>query len=189
MSGLEKQDSLPLSSPLPQEAVLPRLHPTEAIEKAVQSGDLRADALLQSFAYFAVEGHWLSVWNLADSLKREVSILFDAQGWVWVDIGTIGMVRLSPPIGSQLPLRLWVHTHPWNAYWSSTDRRTLATVSGVLDKALVLGHDHLVRTVYDECVNPEWAAMDSRLATDGPLMSWTDEAAMSYADMREQGVA
>jgi len=52
-----------------------------------------------------------------------------------------------------------------------------------------LGHDHLVRTVYDECVNPEWAEMDSRLAIEGPLMSWTDEAAMSYAGMREQGVA
>ncbi len=189
MSGLEKQDSISSPSPPPQEAGLPRLHPTEDIEAAILSGDLRADALLQSFAYYAVEGHWLSVWNLADRLKREVSILFDAQDWVWVDIGTIGMVRLSPPLGSRLPLRLWVHTHPWNAYWSITDRRTLATVSGVLDKALVLGHDHLVRTVYDECVNPEWAEMDSRLATDGPLMSWTDEAAMSYADMREQGLA
>ena len=190
MSRLEKQDLASFTLPAPQEAVLPRLHPTEHIGAAVQSGDLRADALLQSFAYFAVEGHWLSVWNLADSLKREVSILFDAQGWVWVDIGTIGMVRLSPPIGSQLPLRLWVHTHPWNAYWSGTDRRTLATVSGVLDEALVLGHDHLVRTVYSECVNPEWAELDSRLATDGPLMGWTDEAAMSYQTMREeQGVA
>ena len=190
MSGSEKQESLSSLSPPPQEAVLPRLHPTEDIEKAIQSGDLRADALLQSFAYFAVEGDWLSVWNLADSLKREVSILFDAQGWVWVDIGTIGMVRLSPPIGSKLPLRLWVHTHPWNAYWSGTDRRTLATVSGVLDRALVLGHDHLVRTVYDECANPECVELDSRLAIEGPLMSWTDEAAMSYEDTREvQGVA
>ena len=186
MSGLEKQDSLPPSSPLPQEAVLPRLHPTEEIEAAILSGDLRADALLQSFAYYAVEGHWLSVWNLADSLKREVSILFDTQGWVWVDIGTIGMVRLSPPIGSQLPLRLWVHTHPWNAYWSVTDRRTLATVSGVLDEALVLGHDHLVRTVYNRSTNSHSTECDSRLATTGPLMSWTAEAAISYATMREE---
>ena len=189
MSRPEKQDIFLQSLPLPQEALHPRLHPTADIEQAILSGNLRSDALLQSFAYFAVEGDWLSVWNLADSLKREVSILFDTQGWVWVDIGTIGMVRLSPPIGSQLPLRLWVHTHPWNAYWSGTDRRTLATVSGVLDKALVLGHDHLVRTVYSECVNPEWAELDSRLGIEGPLMSWTDEAAMSYADMREQGVA
>jgi hypothetical protein len=189
MSGLEKQDSISSPSPLPQEAILPRLHPTEDIEEAIHSGDLRADALLQSFAYYAVEGDWLSVWNIADRLKREVSILFDAQDWVWVDIGTIGMVRLSPPLGSQLPLRLWVHTHPWNAYWSETDRRTLATVSGVLDKALVLGHDHFVRTVHEVCVNSEWTETDSRLAIDGPLMSWTDEAAMSYADMREQGLA
>ena len=186
MSRLEKQDLVPSNIPTPKEAVLPRLHPTENIEQAITSGDLRADALLQSFAYFASEGHWLSVWKLADTLKREVSILFDDQGWIWVDIGTIGMVRLSPPIGSQLPLRLWVHTHPWNAYWSVTDRRTLSTVSGVLDEALVLGHDHLVRTIYSECVNPEWTEIDSRLASSGPLMNWTAEATMSYVTMREE---
>ncbi len=190
MSGLEKQDLAPSSLPAPQEPIIPHLHPIEDIEQAIQSGDLRADALLQSFAHFAVEADWRSVWNLADHLKREVSILFDAQGWIWVDIGTIGMVRLSPPIGSQLPLRLWVHTHPWNAYWSVTDRRTLATVSGVLDEALVLGHDHLVRTVYSEYMNRASTECDSRLAIDGPLMNWTAEEAISYAVMlEEQGAA
>jgi hypothetical protein len=187
MSEMEKQDLPQIYTPTPKEAVLPRLHPTGEIDKAIRAGDLRADALLQSFAYFAVEGRWLSVWNLADSLKREVSILFDAQGWVWVDIGTIGMVRLSPPIGSQIPLRLWVHTHPWNAYWSETDRRTLASVSGVLDEALVLGHDHIVRAVHIE--QTPFVDKDLRLATVGPLMNWTAEAALSYSAMREdQGV-
>ena len=89
MSGLEKQNLSPTSAMIPQEAVIPRLHPTRDIELAIVSGNLRSDALLQSFAYFAVEHHWQSVWNLADSLKREVSILFDSQGLIWVDIGTI----------------------------------------------------------------------------------------------------
>ena len=188
MSELEKHDLPHSSSPAPQEAVPPRLHPAVEIVRAIQEQDLRADAILQSFAYYAVEGHWRSVWDLAHALNREVSILFDVQGWVWVDIGTIGMVRLSPPIGSQLPLQLWVHTHPWDAYWSGTDRRTLATVSGVLDEALVLGHDHLVRAVHKEHVPPD---PDSRLSVDGPLMHWTAEAAMPYSSVMrdEQGVA
>lgn len=183
MSWMEKQESAPLSLPTPQEAVLPRLHPSGEIRAAIQIGNLRADALLESFAYFAVEGHWSSVWDLANSLKREVSILFDAKGWVWVDIGSIGMVRLSPPIGSQLPLRLWVHTHPWDAYWSATDRRTLATVSGVLDEALVLGHDHLVRAVGGE---PAVNQPTGKLASNGPLAYWSDEEPMSYQTMREE---
>ena len=183
MSMLEKQELPQSSHPVPQEAVQPLLHPSKDIMEAIQTGDLRADALLQSFAYFAVEEHWFSVWNLADSLKREVSILFDVQGYVWVDIGTIGMVRLSPPIGSQLPLRLWVHTHPWNAYWSETDRRTLATVSGILDEALVLGHDHLIRAVGD---TPGPNRLIRKLSTTGPLAHWSDEEPMSYEAMREE---
>jgi|TARA_B100001540_G_scaffold310578_1_gene328569 hypothetical protein len=182
MSEIEKQDLVQSSKLPPREAVPPRLHPTHDIEQAIQSGDLRAEPLLQSFAYFAVEGHWQSVWNLADSLKREVSILFDAQGLIWVDIGTIGMVHVSPPIGSELPLRLWVHTHPWNAYWSETDCRALAGFAGALEEALVLGHDHLVRSIgNDPITNP----FGRKLSSTGPLMYWTDEEARSYREFRE----
>ena len=183
MSGLEKQDLPPTSAMIPQQAVIPRLHPTRDIELAIVSSDLRSDALLQSFAYFAVEHHWQSVWNLADSLKREVSILFDSQGLIWVDIGTIGMVHVSPPIGSELPLRLWVHTHPWGAYWSDTDRRALAGFAGALDEALVLGHDHLVRSIGRD---PETQPFGRKLSSDGPLMHWTDEDPMSYQAFREE---
>ena len=181
MSDFEKHNLLSTEL-VPQEPVLPRLHPTQQIKDAIQSEDLRSDALLQSFAYFAVEGHWHRVWHLADALKREVSILFDAQGWIWVDIGTIGMVHVSPPIGSELPLRLWVHTHPWSAYWSDTDRRTLAGFSGALEEALVLGHDHLVRSIGRD---PETNPFGRKLSSNGPLRYWTDEEPISYSTFRE----
>ena len=177
MSDLEKQDLTPVVEPVPQESVLPRLHPSLDIMRAIQGGDLRATAILESFAYYGAEEDWQSVWLLADVLKREVSLLFDDQGLIWVDIGTVGMVRLSPPMGSRLPLRLWVHTHPWEAYWSATDKRTLATVSGILERALVLGHDHMVQTVHmDEA--PE----DCRLKSSGSLMNWSAEDAVTYAE-------
>ena len=50
MSGLEKEDLSPTSAMIPQEAVIPRLHPTRDIELAIVSGNLRSAALLQSFA-------------------------------------------------------------------------------------------------------------------------------------------
>jgi len=187
MSDIEKQDLIQDINPRPQEAVPPRLHPQQDVLRAVQGSDLRADAILQSIAFYAVEGDWQGLWNLADALKREVAVLFDDQGWVWVDVGTPGMVQLSPPIGSRLPLRLWVHTHPWNAYWSMTDKRSLSIASGVLEKALVLGHDHLVRAVHHESVSTD--SSDMRLATDGPLMHWTAEGALSYVAFRQEGVA
>ena len=184
MSELEKQDLPQSTVPVPQDPVPPRLHPTQEILLAIQQGDLRAEAIIQSMAYYAVEGHWQCIWTLADILKREVSLLFDVQGLVWVDIGQPGMVRLSPPLGSQLPLRLWVHSHPWDAYWSATDLRTLASVSGVLEEALVLGHDHLVRAIHKEVAPTD--NTDSRLGVEGPLMHWTSEAAVSYSAFREE---
>ena len=183
MSDIEKQDLPYDSGPTPQKAVLPRLHPQRDVLRAVQGSDLRADAILQSIAFYAVEEDWQGLWNLAHALNREVAVLFDDQGLVWVDVGTPGMVRLSPPVGSRLPLRLWIHTHPWDAYWSMTDKRTLDVAAGVLEKALVLGHDHLVRAVHHDGAPTD--SSDTRLATDGGLMHWTAEAAMSYASLRE----
>jgi hypothetical protein len=180
MSGnhgrIEQQD-------LGRKSVLPRLHPTADVQHAVDGGNLSADAIVQSIAFYAVEEDWQSLWNLADSLKREVSVLFDEQGLIWVDIGSSGRVAMSPPTGSRIPFQLWIHTHPWDAYWSMTDKETLGIASGILEKALVLGHDHLVRAVHHEAESPD--ASDSRLATNGPLMHWTAEAAMSYAALRE----
>ena len=181
MSGIEKQD-LALGNPEPREAVTPRLHPAQDILNATRGGNLRANAIIESIAYYAIEQDWESVWNIADGLKREISVLFDNQGWVWVDVGTPGMVQLSPPLGSQLPLRLWVHTHPWDAYWSATDKRTLGTVSGILDRALVLGHNHLMRTVYRNEVPVH--ERDQRLDTDGVLMHWTLEAVVAYSSFK-----
>ncbi|MEE2758655.1 MAG: hypothetical protein VYA86_01610 [Candidatus Thermoplasmatota archaeon] len=175
MDYLEKQN-LPINDgTIARESVNPFLHSNLKIATAVENEDLYGSAIRESLAYYAANEEWSSVWSLADSMGREISILFDSQGLIWVDVGTPGMVRLSPPLGAELPLKLWVHSHPWNAYWSATDLRTLASVSGILEKALVLGHDHLVKS---ECC--ELYGSDKRLAADGPLASWTDEDAISY---------
>ena len=90
-----------------------------------------------------------------------------------MDIGTAGRVNLSPPDGSEVPFRLWVHTHPRDAYWSSTDRGSLALYSGLLDEALVLGFDHLKRSV-------NGSGHTNPLEQEGPLSRWSSEEVVTY---------
>jgi hypothetical protein len=117
---------------------------------------------------------WQKVWNIADLLGVEISLLFDSANNIWVDIGTPGSVRLQPPTGAILPFQLWVHTHPRDAYWSATDRRTLAIWETLLDEALVLGHDHYKRATKSETIELP------RLSSTGPLASWSDEEIVQY---------
>ena len=59
----------------------------------------------------------------------------------------------------------------------------LAGFAGALDEALVLGHDHLVRSIGRD---PETQSFGRKLSSDGPLMHWTAEDPMSYQAFREE---
>lgn len=155
--------------------VTPVLHDPHQLQSAIESGDLDSRVLKESIAALARESMWQQLWLVADALSREVSVLFDRDGRIWVDIGTAGQVRLSPPVGATIPFSLWIHTHPWDAYWSSTDLSTLASYSRILDSALVLGHDHMKSTSKAEgdCV---------RLGAEVPLSVWTSEEVRTYEE-------
>ena len=157
----------------------PFLHDWQNVAWAIASNDLESKEILETIAFLACTRSWRELWHIADLLSREVSILFDDESNVWVDIGSPGMVRPKPPLGSRLPLRLWIHTHPYDAYWSSTDLDTLAIYSTVLNEALVLGHDHLKRTVRNDGSHPP-------LAATGPLSSWTSETPVEYDELEVQ---
>ncbi len=159
----------------------PVMHDWSRVVQAIESNHLDSTELLETIAFLATNESWRDVWKIADLLGREVSILFDSVNRVWVDVGTPGMVRPKPPIGSQLPLRLWIHTHPYNAYWSATDLDTLAIYSTILQEALVLGHDHLKRTVTNDGSGPS-------LGEKGPLQSWTSEDTVNYDKLEESDV-
>ena len=123
---------------------------------------------------------WERLWNIADHMKKEVSVLIDRDGNTWVDIGSSGEVRLAPAFGSVAPYQLWLHTHPFSAYASSTDRRTLASCSMILEQAIVLGHDHMVWLTRD------YSGNGRMLEPEGPLSTWTtDEEVITYASMLE----
>ena len=154
--------------------VAPVLHEPAEVDEAIRSGRLESPALLETIAALASSGMWRQLWTVAHALNREVSVLFDSEDRIWVDVGTAGQVRLKPPVGATIPFRLWVHTHPWLAYWSSTDLATLASYSRILEEALVLGHDHLKRTGKAD-------GDSGRLGPSPPLSAWTSEPVTTYA--------
>lgn len=157
--------------------VIPKDHGGAMVERLVHSGEHFSMEVLETIGALAVERDWGGLWSIADMMGREVSVLFDSEMRVWVDVGTAGQVKLSPPLGSTIPFKMWIHTHPRNAYWSSTDLVTIASHSLILERALVLGFDHLKATQRTKSI-------PSRSLGDGPLMMWTDEPVLRYEEVR-----
>ena len=109
-------------------------------------GSHQEDEVITSLRILGIQERWDEVWNVSHALGIEISWIQDAEGTVFVDLGSSGEVRLSAPIGAVLPFRLWIHTHPWTAYWSFTDRTALRNFAGLIEVAIVLGHDHWKRS-------------------------------------------
>ena len=161
------------------EEINPFIHPRSDVMVEILSGNHHSVIIKETLAGLAEEKDWLTLWEIADNLGKEVSILYDKNSSIWVDIGTSGRVELAPPIGSEIPYKLWIHSHPHDAYWSSTDRDTISIFSNILDEAIVLGHDHYKKTtkISDNSVET--------LADFGELRYWTDEPIIFYNKTEE----
>ncbi|MAU85856.1 MAG: hypothetical protein CMA21_04575 [Euryarchaeota archaeon] len=162
----------------------PIFHSPRDVHSSIQNGDLESAVVRETIAALALAGFrgesdkWGPLWNIADQMKKEVSVLIDRDGNTWVDIGSSGEVRLAPAFGSIAPYQLWLHTHPYSAYASSTDRETLASCSMILEQAIVLGHDHMV------WLKRDYSGNRRMLEPEGPLSTWTtDEEIITYASM------
>ena len=153
----------------------PKIHPPNLVDPCLSTGCYDCGVIREHIAGLTEAGRWQQIWEIGNRLLREVSVLIDAEGKYYVDIGTSGEVKMSPPIGAKVPFKLWLHTHPQDAYWSSTDRDTIASYTSLLERAAVLGHDHYKQTVFSD--SPE-----SSLEEDGPLSSWTSEPTVLYKD-------
>lgn len=73
----------------------------------------------------------------------EVSVIVDANDVLFMNSGSPGLVDYGGVMvkGMKLPLKCWIHTHPFGvAFWSGTDRRTLRTYRPILKEAIVLGN-------------------------------------------------
>ena len=138
--------------------------------------DVESESSIDFVINLAKKCNWNLIYLLSKCVSREVSILVDSKDNYFVDWGTIGSVKLSPPVGAVLPFKLWVHTHPSNpAYWSITDRNTLEIAKGILDKALVLGENGLLSTI----LQPISSSTDD---TVNPNLRWTEEEVMDWLE-------
>ena len=172
---LSKQPLEEMEHSIPRGNVKPFQHSERSVQYSISKGDVNSTEVVETIALLAKDQDWPTLWRIADSMKREVSGLFDSKGRIFVDVGTQGEVAMSPPIGAEIPFMLWVHTHPWDSYWSETDRNTISCYSEILEEAIVLGHDHYKRT---RPADPNDTT--PRLSRFGPLFSWTEEELVPY---------
>ena len=84
------------------------------------------------------------IWEMslnAFDIPREVQVVVDADDQLFISHGTPGLVWFDEaPIGMKLPLKCWIHTHPFgSAYFSGRDWLTINTWRIMLPEAIVLG--------------------------------------------------
>ena len=142
----------------------------QAEARAVKSEEVQS---VQRLA--AQHGRWDLVYNLSLIAGLETSVLIDANGEIQIDWGSPGRVPLRPPVGMMAPFRVWVHTHPgFQAYWSLTDKNSLAIAQGILSRALVLGAPGIKQS---RNIGPENV---ETISQEGPLQHWTEEEVVAW---------
>ena len=83
------------------------------------------------------------IWEMsltAFDIPREVQVVVDADNKLFITHGTPGLVWFDEaPVGMKMPLRCWIHTHPFgSAYFSGRDWLTINTWRLLLPEAIVL---------------------------------------------------
>jgi len=90
------------------------------------------------------EKFFSAIWYASTEIlpALEVQVVIDGDNNCHVTTGSSGYVEfgMKPPIGMKLPIRCWIHTHPFgSAYFSGVDWRTVNTWKGLMQEAYVLG--------------------------------------------------
>ena len=99
-------------------------------------------ALLEMVAFHNVSFHE-AIWYASTALlpHLEVQVVIDAKNDCYVSSGSSGFVDFgSVPKGMKMPVKCWIHTHPFgSAYFSGTDIRTVSNWQLLMETAYVLG--------------------------------------------------
>tara|TARA_R110001592_G_scaffold43687_5_gene141316 strand:- start:5405 stop:6001 length:597 start_codon:yes stop_codon:yes gene_type:complete len=89
-----------------------------------------------------------AIWEASTVIlpNLEVQVVIDAHNKCYVTTGSAGYVGeewekgLNLPLGLRLPIRCWIHTHPFgSAYFSGTDISTVTRFQPIMEQAYVLG--------------------------------------------------
>ena len=89
-------------------------------------------------------GFFETIWKASTEIlpALEVQVVVDGKNNCFVTTGSSGYVEfgMKPPVGMTLPIRCWIHTHPFgSAYFSGTDIRTVSIWETNMECAYVLG--------------------------------------------------
>jgi len=116
-------------------------HFNEILKRRLESTSVPYHKLLD-VAFDDEEFHH-TIWNASTVILPglEVQVVIDGNNKCFVSTGTPGFVDFfEPPVGMSLPIRCWIHTHPFgSAYFSGTDIRTVSIWEPYMESAYVLG--------------------------------------------------
>jgi len=90
------------------------------------------------------EGFFEAIWYASTEIlpALEVQVVIDGNNNCHVTTGSSGYVEfgMKPPVGMKLPIKCWIHTHPFgSAYFSGVDWNTVNTWENLMQEAYVLG--------------------------------------------------
>jgi len=123
------------------------------------------------------EAIWYASTEILPSL--EIQVVIDDNWKLHISSGTAGFVGFpNEPKGLKLPIRCWIHTHPFGlAYFSSVDWRTISIWGTQMETAYVLGdrqYGHWVKHnpeelsiyTYDEWTDKDWKRVSEHWDTN-----------------------
>lgn len=87
-----------------------------------------------------------AIWEMsitAFDSPREIQVVIDSNDELFISVGSISFVSFTNDkevVGMKLPVKCWIHTHPFGkAYFSGTDMKTINTWKPLMLSAIVLG--------------------------------------------------
>ena len=87
----------------------------------------------------------LEIWKASTEIlpNLEVQVVIDSNDRLHISSGTAGYVDFKvDPVGMKLPIKCWIHTHPFgSAYFSGTDISTVSVWEPMMKSAIVVGGD------------------------------------------------
>lgn len=146
---------------------------TENIIELIRNNGQNSEEAAKIINELMKQRDWDKIYQISEYFGQEISILIDTDEQCFIDWGNMSRVSLSPPVGSKLPFKIWLHTHPRNlAFWSETDQKSLFLAERILEQAAVLGIDGMLLS-YNTNLLELKPSTDQSCWTSERVISWS----------------
>ena len=113
-------------------------------EKIIEEIEIRKEAVREYNTVKPVlDGQWNEMKDKLHNMWLEVSVVIDGNNRLFISKGTGSFVDYESEnvSGMKIPLKCWIHTHPFGAaYFSHIDWNTINKQRFILNSAIVLGN-------------------------------------------------